>query len=363
MPVPQSDNLLTANRFLDFTVDKETELNELAELATSLFSVQFAMISIIGYDRQITNKKFPHKARKLIIDEPLYQRFIGQVKNIFIEDIDSSKLIKHQPLIIQKHKIKFYASIPLITHDGYCAGNILLMDSHPQKLSKGQKQVIKILIKRILHIVEFDYSIRVIKAQHNTAKEADIKLRSFFESSASCHLLIGKELEVITFNRNMAEFIERHHNVILYPGITVDKILHEAYLENFIQDYELALSGVPVKYEREVEYAEATIWWYVTFEPGYNSAGEIVGISYNATDITERKHNEKRILEQNSSLSTIAHIQSHELRRPVASILGFMHLFKYGGYKATRYELEMMEKAVNELDDKIKEIVDISTKK
>ncbi|WCT14767.1 PAS domain S-box protein [Mucilaginibacter jinjuensis] len=363
MPVPQSDKLLTATRFLDLTVDKESELKELADLATSLFSVPFAMIRIAGYDKQITNKKFPRKAHKQIVDDPLYQHLIRQDKNLIIENIDTGKFSKYQPFIIQKHKIKFYASVPLITHDGHYAGNILLMDHHPQKLTKGQKQVIKILVKRILHLIEFDYSLRVIKAQHHTAKETEIKLRSFFESSASCHLLIGKELEVIVFNRNMAEFIERHHHVTLYPGITVDKILHEAYLEDFIQDYEKALSGIPVKYEREVEYAEKTIWWYVTFEPGYNNAGEIVGISYNATDITERKHNEKKILEQNSSLSTIAHIQSHELRRPVASILGFMHLFKYVGYKATKHELVMMEKAVNELDDKIKEIVEISTRR
>jgi PAS domain S-box-containing protein len=363
MPVPQSDKLLTATRFLDLTVDKESELNELAELAATLFSVPYVIINIAGYEKQISNKKFPRKASKYIIDEPLYQHLTRQGKNVIIENIDAGKSFQYEALVIQKHKIKFYASIPLITHDGHIAGNILLMDHHSQKFKKGQKQGIKILTKRILYMVEFDYSLRVIKTQHNTAKETEIKLRSFFESSASCHLLIGKELEVIVFNRNMAEFIEKHHRVTLYPGITVDKILHEAYLDNFIQDYEKALSGMPVKYEREVEYAETTIWWYVTFEPGYNSAGEIVGISYNATDITERKHQEQQILHQNSSLSTIAHIQSHELRRPVASILGFMHLFKYVGYKATKHELVMMEKAVNELDDKIKEIVELSTKR
>jgi PAS domain S-box-containing protein len=360
--VQQSDKLLAVTRFLDLTFNKESELNELAELATTLFSVPFVMIRIAGYEKYINNKKFPHKANKQITYAPLYQHLIGQNKSLIIEDINAVKFSKYEPLVIQKHIIKFYASIPLITHDGHDAGNILLMDYRPQKLTNGQRQVIKILVKRILHLVEFDYSLRVIKAQHNAAKETEIKLSSFFESSAACHLLIGKAMEVIVFNRNMAEFIEKYHHVILYPGITVDKILHTAYLEDFIKDYEKALSGMPVKYEREVEYAEKTIWWYVTFEPGYNSVGEIVGISYNATDITERKHNEKRILEQNSKLSTIAHIQSHELRRPVASILGFMNLFKYVGYKATKHELVMMEKAVNELDDKIKEIVDISAR-
>lgn len=95
----------------------------------------------------------------------------------------------------------------------------------------------------------------------------------------------------------------------------------------------------------------------MTFDPGYNAEGEIIGISFNAYDITERKLNEQQILAKNHSLKQIAQIQSHELRRPVASILGFMEIFKDNDYKATPDELKMMGIATEELDDKIRDIV------
>jgi signal transduction histidine kinase len=121
-----------------------------------------------------------------------------------------------------------------------------------------------------------------------------------------------------------------------------------------------ALSGIPLKYERKVDYAAETIWWYVTFEPACNPQGEIIGASYNTIDITERKHNEKQIMTQNESLFNIAYIQSHEFRRPVASILGLMNLFKLNGYRATREALIIMEKTAKELCNKIGTIVNFA---
>jgi PAS domain S-box-containing protein len=361
MPTPSAVQLSLVNRFLNFNINQDEELCDIAELAAAVFSVPFAVITLTGTGRQYTNSKISKKAVEDLDKAPLYQYFISQHKTIVVDDIAVKKNLKNKAIVIQKRKVNFYASIPLITHDGLYAGNLLLMDYKPGRLKKAQKEMLKTLVKRIVHLIEFDYSLHVVKTQHAAAKETEIKLRSFFESSAACHLLIGKELEVIVFNRNMAEFIESHHHVTLYPGINVDKILRGPYLQDFILDYERALNGTPVMYEREVVYEEKTIWWYVTFEPGYNATGEIVGISYNAMDITERKRHERKILDQNSSLKTIAHIQSHELRKPVASILGFMYLFKHEGYQATSEELMMMERAVDELDKKIREIVKIST--
>ncbi len=130
------------------------------------------------------------------------------------------------------------------------------------------------------------------------------------------------------------------------------------HLESFVEDYLKAISGKTIRFEREVKYSIGeVIWWDVTFEPTYHDNGGVIGVSYNATNITERKLYEQQILAQNDSLKHIAHIQSHELRKPVASILGLVHLFKNEQYKATKEELMMLEKAASELDQKIRAIV------
>ena len=78
---------------------------------------------------------------------------------------------------------------------------------------------------------------------------------------------------------------------------------------------------------------------------------------FNSIDITNKIEQQQTISNQNESLRAIAQIQSHELKRPVASILGLMDFLKSQNYKFTEETIEMMETAVNELDDRIHEIV------
>ena len=86
--------------------------------------------------------------------------------------------------------------------------------------------------------------------------------------------------------------------------------------------------------------------------------GCIIGVSYNATDITEAKKNEQKIFAQNELLRNIAFVQSHELRKPVASILGLMHLIKLNGYYTDKEYFDMLELATAELDQKIHAIIE-----
>lgn len=57
------------------------------------------------------------------------------------------------------------------------------------------------------------------------------------------------------------------------------------------------------------------------------------------------------------ALHTIAHLQSHEMRKPVASIIGLMDVWRNEKYSYDSEIVSMMESAVSELDEKIHLIV------
>lgn len=61
---------------------------------------------------------------------------------------------------------------------------------------------------------------------------------------------------------------------------------------------------------------------------------------------------------QNEALTRIAMIQSHELRRPVASLLGLMHLMRLENIDFDYFN--MLEVTVNELNEKMRIIVEDS---
>lgn len=101
--------------------------------------------------------------------------------------------------------------------------------------------------------------------------------------------------------------------------------MRQIYMKDFIENCYLALSGESVRHGRFLKFNSDERWWALTYEPAKDPGGEIIGISYNAVDITQRVLKEQKVIQQNKELKNIAYIQSHELRRPLSSILGFMH--------------------------------------
>jgi PAS domain S-box-containing protein len=114
----------------------------------------------------------------------------------------------------------------------------------------------------------------------------------------------------------------------------------------------------------------------LTVSPIRNEAGEIVGASKVARDITERKRLEedrdrlyaaeklarRRAEEANRSKDEFLAIVSHELRSPLNSISGWASLLKAGGLDQERAErgLDVILQNVRAQDQLINDLLDIS---
>jgi tetratricopeptide (TPR) repeat protein len=59
----------------------------------------------------------------------------------------------------------------------------------------------------------------------------------------------------------------------------------------------------------------------------------------------------------NDAMLKIAHIQSHQVRRPLASILGLLNVVKANDYYATREVLQKMEISAQDLDKRIRQVI------
>jgi len=358
MPEKELNRLQAVHRFLVLEHNKESQLQEIVELASELFEAPVALITLMDKDIQYFKFKVGAEVGQNERENTFCQYLMDGDEVIEIQDALNDLRFKNNPIVSNAPFVRFYAGAPLITHDHHSVGSLCILDVKPKKLSCAQKHLLKVLANWAIMIMEFDLSLEVLKGQYIEAKGAEIKLRSFFESVGGMHLLIGKELDVMAFNKKMEDFIKKIYGVKLFEGIKVSEIIKGKQYNRFVDEYKQALYGISVKYEREVDHKGQRIWWQVSFEPGYNAENKLVGVSYNAIDITERKIQEKQIIDQNESLKQIAYIQSHEMRKPVASLLGFMELFKANNYTTTKEELLLMEQTLKELDNKIRTIVD-----
>ena len=357
MPYNDPRRLQAVNRFLKLDINRQAELQEMVELAAALCDTPVAMITLLDEQTEYIKFRKGIELQELLREDTFSQYLLDEEKLMIVSDALSDPRFSHTKLVVEEPKIRFYAGCSLITHDGYAVGSISIMGQIGKQLNEPQKHLLSVLAKRIVEIMEMEFSLGIVRNQFIKAKDSEMKLQSFFERAGTCHLLIGKEMEIIAFNKNASDYFAKSQKVEIYAGLTIPQILSDERLEDFFEKYQQAMAGDPVYYEREVEYSGKLIWWSVSLEPGYNVEGEIIGISFNATDVTEKKIHEKEMSDKNDRLMQIAHIQSHELRKPVASILGFMEIFKHSDYCATKEELLMMERATIDLDTRIRAIV------
>jgi len=83
----------------------------------------------------------------------------------------------------------------------------------------------------------------------------------------------------------------------------------------------------------------------------------LAALANQVSHIMELDRSLKELKKQNKVLREIARIQSHELRQPVASIMGLMMLIKENPYSEEPEYLELLDQSVNQLDERIRKIV------
>ncbi|MCU0392779.1 MAG: PAS domain-containing protein [Thermoflexibacter sp.] len=109
----------------------------------------------------------------------------------------------------------------------------------------------------------------------------------------------------------------------------------------------------------EIAYDNKHIY-IINLQPVVNENKDIDSFVLTTLDVTHQKNNEKKIIIQNEKLKSIAWQQSHEVRRPVANILGLVGLILLEeGTLDTNLKvyLEHLYKATQELDSVIHKIV------
>jgi len=174
---------------------------------------------------------------------------------------------------------------------------------------------------------------------------------------------VNTDLEIIFCNIAYQQFIFSLTGEIPKPG---DYVLGEwgskTFIESRKQDYLRALAGESFTIMVEEEYGGDVLYKEFSNNPIIDDNGKIIGVNCIARDISEQRKQWLHIQQQNRMLSEIAFIQSHNVRGPLATILGLTHLFELNAEEGDDNVevLEYLKVATKALDDIIREVVEKS---
>lgn len=355
--------LRTVKRFKDLSDDITVDLNEIVSLAAHICNTSAALVTLLDADKQWFKAAIGTEITCTPREVAFCNHTIVQTEVLVVPDLLSDKRFCNNPMVTGPVAARFYAGAPLITKDGHAVGSLCVIDFKPGQLSERQVKALKGLAKQVINLMELNWSLQSLEQQHKKVQtqkasitESEMKLKAIFDSSIDTHILVNRQLEIMAFNKSAAALMKTLYNKKIAKGDNLADFTDPAIRSQFLKYFAAALGGRTIKREWQLLCGTPKACWKeTTFVPVKNNNDQVIGVAINSTDITTRKRHEEQINIQNEALNRIAIIQSHELRRPVASLLGMIDLMRLENIHFSYFN--MMEHTINELDEKIRGIV------
>lgn len=195
---------------------------------------------------------------------------------------------------------------------------------------------------------------------------SEAKLKGLINNSDDLIWMLDTAGVIVTaneaFRRKFKQFLGV--DIELSGRIDISQLPDSGFTKNWHNYFKLAFLGKKLRVEESVRSEGRDEYYEIILNPIYNEQKEIINVGCFARDITQRKESENQIREQVIKLREVAWIQSHEVRKPLANIMGLLNLFKSSQNHTLEQSEELMhhmEASCHELDAVIKKVIEKSS--
>lgn len=213
----------------------------------------------------------------------------------------------------------------------------------------------------ITHLACISRNINELKRQRDLLLESEKTMFAIINSSDNILIYLGLDHRIKYLNRKAQQHAQRLFGRELQVGEKLSELYPTEELDKALQQVQqLIETRKTVAHEHSFTYPDGEQVWYLRrYYAVWDNTEQIAGVVIASIDITERKNHEIQIQKHADVLREIAKIQSHEIRRPVANIMGLTELIdlKNKSEEENQTVLRYLRSSVEEMDKLINQIV------
>jgi PAS domain S-box-containing protein len=151
---PEQARLAALSRFRILDADAEPLLDDVAAVAAQLCNTPYALISFVDEDRECFASSIGLSLRSLPRDSGFSSRTIAQKGLLVVEDTHLDPRFAGNVLVVNPPHIRFFAGVPLETHDGFMIGTLCILDDVPRTLSNEEGDGLRALGRQVMAHLE-----------------------------------------------------------------------------------------------------------------------------------------------------------------------------------------------------------------
>jgi len=213
----------------------------------------------------------------------------------------------------------------------------------------------------VLHI---DITSRKLAEELMLQSEANLK--TIFENTDMAYVLCDSENKIISFNNKAAELCLEQFNKKIKSGGLAFNYFPKSKIPNVKEAVQKVMNDEKVSYETSYDLKDGSVKWYeVRWERVVNKNKAFIGFILAFKDITSRKIADIEkdrmttdLVQRYKDLEQFTYIVSHNLRAPVANIIGLSNMLSSRGFNLSknREVLSALETSINILDHTIMDL-------
>ncbi len=219
------------------------------------------------------------------------------------------------------------------------------------------------------------------KSVESRLSENEANLISLVENNDTLVWSVDRDYKLILLNSQAKEFFKSTFDIELHPGMNILEFMDKASQRYFKKQLDKVYQGLPLREDRRIKLHDRRIMIEFIMNP-IISEGKVIGASVFSMDVTERKQREielvklnksylqeieirKKIEEdlkfKNTELDTFIYKASHDLRGPIASLMGLYNaaVIEVRDKKSLEY-LEYIYKTAQRMDQVLKALISLS---
>jgi diguanylate cyclase (GGDEF)-like protein/PAS domain S-box-containing protein len=354
LPYNESQRLVNLREHHILDTPNSQEFDDIVRLAASICAAPISAVTLVDEDRQwfksiigLTEKETPREIA-------FCAHTILTPNGLTVLDATKDARFANNSLVLGDAHIRFYTGIPLVSEDGYALGSLCVIDRRPRRLSKYQKNSLRMLAnlasaliaaqRQVAEIRRFSKSEEILLEKRKES-ESELQAKREFESALMESLQEGivacdANGVLSLFNDATRKFHGQselplspqnwaNHFGLYHPdGCTMMKMeevpLYRAFMGEVVTDAELVI--VPEKGQPRTVLASG--------KAIYSSTGQKLGAVVAMHEITERIYIEREL----SRLAAI--VESSEEAIIAATLDGIITAWNKGAERLYGYHAD-----------------------